>query len=189
MLKIGIIVGSTRPGRKGRGVGEWVLGIANRRDDADYLLVDVAEFDLPLLDEAEPASMGHYEHEHTKRWAAAIRDLDGFVFVTPEYNHAPPASLKNALDYLYAEWNDKAAAFVGYGSAGGTRAVEALRTIMAELQIADVRAQVALTFMNDFDKAYAFAPSAFQESQVDAMLDQLVAWSRALATLREPARL
>jgi NAD(P)H-dependent FMN reductase len=108
------------------------------------------------------------------------------VFDTPEYNHAPPASLKNALDYLYAEWNDKAAAFVGYGSAGGTRAVEALRTMMAELQIADVRAQVALTFMNDFDKSLTLAPSPSQESQVDGMFDQVVAWSRALAALREP---
>ena len=126
MLKIAIILGSTRPGRNGEAVARWVHEKASKRKDATYELVDLAEQNLPLLDEAKPASMGQYEHAHTKAWASKIAGYDGFVFVTAEYNHAIPGALKNAIDFLFAEWNDKAAGFVSYGSAGGTRAVEQL---------------------------------------------------------------
>jgi NAD(P)H-dependent FMN reductase len=184
MLKIAIIIGSTRPGRKAEAVAGWVHGIAARRGDAHYELVDIARFELPLLDEPVPPSMGQYSKAHTKAWAAKVAEFDGFVFVTPEYNHATSGALKNALDFLYAEWNNKAAGFVSYGSAGGARAVENLRLVMAELQVADVRAQVMLSLFSDFENYTTFKPAAHHEKSVNAMLDQLVAWSGALAPLR-----
>ena len=185
MLRIGIIVGSTRPGRKADAVARWVHDIARRRSDSAFEVVDIADFHLPLLDEPSPPSMGHYSRPHTKAWAERIAGFDGFVFVTPEYNHGTSGALKNAIDFLYAEWNNKAAAFVGYGSAGGTRAVESLRLVMGELQIATVRAQVALSLRTDFENFTVFKPAPRHEKSVEAMLDQLVAWSGALATLRE----
>ena len=184
MLRIAIIVGSTRPGRKADAVAAWVHSIASRRDDAGYEVVDIADFDLPLLDEPVPPSMGEYSRPHTLAWSEKIRGFDGFVFVTPEYNHATSGALKNAIDFLYQEWNNKAAGFVGYGSAGGTRAVENLRLIMGELQVADVRAQVALSLFSDFENYTVFKPDQRHEKSVGAMLDQVVAWSRALKTLR-----
>ncbi len=184
MTKIAIIVGSTRPGRKADAVAAWVHQIAERRGDAQFEVVDIAGFNLPLLDEALPPSMGRYAKEHTRTWAAKIASFDGFVFVTPEYNHSTSGALKNAIDFLYAEWNNKAAGFVSYGAAGGTRAVEQLRLIVGELQIADVRAQVALSLFTDFENFSTFAPGAHQEDAVDGMLDQLVAWSDALAPVR-----
>ena len=187
MLKIAIIVGSTRPGRKAEAVARWVHSLATKRDDAQYELVDIAEFNLPLLDEPVPPSMGKYSKAHTKAWAQRIAPFDGFVFVTPEYNHGTSGALKNAIDFLYAEWNNKAAGFVAYGSAGGTRAVEQLRLVMAELQVADVRAQVALSLFTDFENFSAFKPAAHQEKAVGAMLDQLVAWSGAMRALRTKA--
>ena len=183
-MRIGIIVGSTRPGRKADAVARWVHEIASRRPDAEFEVVDIAAYDLPLLDEPVPPSMGQYSKEHTKRWSAAIASFDGFVFVTPEYNHATSGALKNAIDFLYAEWNNKAAGFVGYGSAGGTRAVENLRLIMAEVQVATVRTQVALSLREDFENYTTFKPLARHEKTVNAMLDQLVAWTGALRTLR-----
>ena len=187
MIKIGIIVGSTRPGRKAPDVARWVLDIAGMRADAVFELVDIQDFDLPLLDEPVPPAAGQYTQPHTKAWAEAIAGFDGFVFVTPEYNHGTSGALKNAIDYLYKEWNNKAAGFVSYGSAGGTRAVEHLRGIMAELQVATVRTQVALGLMTDFVNYREFTPQPFQLQSLNAMLDQLVAWSSALAPLRSPA--
>ena len=185
MLKIAIIVGSTRPGRKADAVAAWVHGLAKQRSDAEFEIVDIKDFNLPLLDEAVPPSMGQYSQPHTKAWAAKIAPFDAFVFVTPEYNHATSGALKNALDFLYKEWNNKAAGFVGYGSAGGARAVENLRLIMGELQIADVRAQVMLSLYTDFENFTTFKPAAAHEKSANAMLDQLVAWGGAMKTLRK----
>ena len=131
-----------------------------------------------------PPSKGQYVKDHTKRWAATIAPLDGFVFVTPEYNHSTSGVLKNAIDYLYAEWTNKAAAFISYGSVGGTRAVEHLRLVMGELQVADVRQQVALSLFTDFENFNDFKPADLQVTFLQTMFDQLVAWSTALATLR-----
>lgn len=185
MIRIAIILGSTRPGRNGEAVAKWAYGIAARRNDAEYELVDIAQFELPLLDEPVPPSQGKYSRPHTKKWAEKVASFDGFVFVTPEYNHGTSGALKNAIDFLYREWNDKAAGFVAYGSAGGTRAVESLRLVMGELQVADVRAQVALSLFTDFENFSTFKPAAMHEQSMNAMLDQLVAWSRALRALRE----
>ena len=185
MLKVGIIVGSTRPGRKAETVARWVHEIARKRTDADFEVVDIQDFNLPLLDEPVPPSMGQYSKPHTKAWAAKIGSFDAFVFVTPEYNHGTSGALKNAIDFLFAEWNNKAAGFVGYGSVGGVRAVEHLRLVLAEVQVATVRNQVALSLFTDFENFTAFKPNPRQEKSVDAMLDQLLAWGGALQPLRK----
>jgi NAD(P)H-dependent FMN reductase len=129
--------------------------------------------------------MGQYKNDHTKKWAAKVASFDAYVFVTPEYNHGPSGALKNAIDYVYAEWNNKAAGFVGYGSAGGVRAVEHLRQVMGELQIADVRSQVSLSLMTDFENYSVFKPNPFHETTLKSMLDQLIAWGTALKTIRK----
>jgi NAD(P)H-dependent FMN reductase len=185
MVNIGIVMGSTRPGRNGEAVAHWVYDIAVKREDAQFQLVDLADYRLPLLDEPVPPSMGQYGNEHTRVWAAKIAEFDGYVLVTPEYNHSTSAALKNALDYLYREWNNKAAGFVGYGSAGGTRAVEQLRLIMAELQVATVRSQVSLSLFTDFHNFSTFTPAGHHEPALTVMLDQLVTWAGALKTVRE----
>ena len=184
MIQIGVIVGSTRPGRKAESVGRWVVELGRKRGDAEIELVDLADYELPLLDEPSPPSLGPSTKEHTKRWAATIDRLDAFVFVTPEYNHGPSGALKNAIDFLYKEWNNKAAGFVSYGGAGGVRAVEQLRLVMAEVQIAAVRAQVGLSLVHDFERFTTFKPAPTHEAAVQNMFDQLVAWGTALRALR-----
>jgi NAD(P)H-dependent FMN reductase len=184
MVKLAIITGSTRPGRKSDVVARWAYEIARGRGDAEFELVDIYDFNLPLFDEPVPPSLGQYSRPHTKAWAAKIAAFDGYVFVTPEYNHGIPGALKNAIDYLYEEWNNKAAGFVGYGSAGGVRAVEQLRLVMGELQVADVRAQVMLSLFTDFENFTTFQPAGAHEQSLNTMLDQLVAWSGALKILR-----
>jgi NAD(P)H-dependent FMN reductase len=141
MLRIAIIIGSTRPGRKAEAVAKWVYEIAQKRSDAEFELVDIKDFNLPLLDEPVPPIMGQYNQPHTKIWAVKMGSFDGYVFVTPEYNHGISGALKNAIDFLFAEWNNKAAGFVSYGGVGGARAVEQLRLMLAEVQIATVRNQ------------------------------------------------
>jgi NAD(P)H-dependent FMN reductase len=185
MLRIGIILGSTRPGRNGEAVAKWTYEIASRRTDAEYELVDVADFNLPLLDERVPPSMGPGTKEHTKRWAAKIASFDGFVFVTPEYNHGTSGALKHAIDFLFGEWNNYAAGFVSYGSAGGARAVENLRLVLGELMVADVRVSVLLSLFEDFENYSVFKPHERHEATVNAMLDQVVSWSTALKTVRQ----
>src|SRR5881398_985797 len=160
MLRIAIIIGSTRPGRKAEAVAKWVYEIAQNRSDAEFELVDIKDYDLPLLDEPVSPILGQYSNDHTKAWSAKIASFDAFVFVTPEYNHATSGALKNAIDYLYKEWNNKAAGFVGYGSAGGARAIENLRLVMGELMVADVRAQVMLSLFTDFENFSVFKPAA-----------------------------
>jgi NAD(P)H-dependent FMN reductase len=185
MLRVAIIIGSTRPNRNGEAVAKWVYEIAQKRTDAEFELVDIRDFNLPLLDEPIPPSLGQYTKEHTKVWAAKIDSFDAYVFVTPEYNHGTSGALKNAIDFLYKEWNNKAAGFVGYGSALGARAVESLRLVMGELQVADVRAQVGLSLFTDFENFSVFKPAAQQEKAANDMLDQIIAWGEALKTLRK----
>ena len=185
MLKIGIILGSTRPGRIGESVAKWALDVASKRTDAEFELVDIADYNLPLLDEPVPPSMGQYSKEHTKRWAAKIDSFDAFVFVTPEYNHGIPGALKNALDFVFKEWNNKAAGFVSYGSAYGARAVESLRLVMGELMIADVRQQVLLSLFTDFENFSVFKPAERHETALNTVIDQVIAWGTALRGVRE----
>src|SRR5919109_5643781 len=185
MLRVAIILGSTRPGRNGEAVAKWVYNIAKKRTDAEFEYVDIKDYNLPLLDEPIPPSLGQYSKEHTKAWAAKIDSFDAFVFVTAEYNHGIPGALKNAIDFLFKEWNNKVAGFVSYGGGAlGTRAVEQLRLVMAELKVATVRSQVQLSLFTDFENFTKFKPATFQEKAVNTMLDEVVAWGGALKTLR-----
>ncbi|GAA3080498.1 NAD(P)H-dependent FMN reductase [Kribbella aluminosa] len=183
-LKIAVILGSTRPGRNGKAVADWILTQAQQRSGATYELIDLLDYPLPHLDEAVPPAAGQYAGEHTKAWAATIAAYDGFVFVTPEYNHSTSGVLKNAIDYLYAEWNNKAAGFVSYGSLGGARAIEHLRAISAELQIADVRQQLSFSLFTDFENFSTFKPGPQYAEQAAVLFDQLESWAAALQQVR-----
>ncbi len=179
-LKIGIIVGSTRPGRLGIQVGNWVKDNA-KADGVEFELVDVADYNLPLLDEAVP---GQYTHEHTKKWAAKIGEFDGYIFVTGEYNHTIPGALSNAIAFVGAEWYNKAAGIVSYGSMGGVRANEHLRQVLAELQIADVRQNVLLSLFTDVENFTTVKPAELHLPELQTQVDQVAAWAGALRSLR-----
>ncbi|MGB3414258.1 MAG: NAD(P)H-dependent oxidoreductase [Microbacteriaceae bacterium] len=182
-LKIAIIIGSTRPGRKGKSVGDWVFKQAQQRDDAEFTLIDLADEALPFLDEQHIPSANKYSHEHTLAWAAKIAPFDGYLIITPEYNHAANAALKNALDMLYREWNDKVAAFVGYGSWGGARAIESLRLNCSALKMAVVSNQVGIITATEFE-GNQFIPSERQERALDGTIKELLRWGGAFKTLR-----
>jgi NAD(P)H-dependent FMN reductase len=185
-LRIGIILGSTRPGRRGEQVAKWVLEKARAHGGAQYELIDLADFPLPHLDEAMSPAMHQYANEHTKAWSREIESFDGFVMVTPEYNRSTSGVLKNAIDYLHHEWNDKAVGFVSYGAAAsGLRAVEHLRVIVAELQMADVRTAVGISLVHDFENYTTLRDVPHHEQLLKAMLDQVTSWSSALRTVRE----
>lgn len=185
MLKIAIVTGSTRPGRSNEAVAKWVHRTATQRKDAEFELVDIASYNLPLLDEPMPPLFAQYSHDHTKAWSDKIASFDAYLFVTPEYNHSTSGALKNAIDYLNREWNNKAAGFVSYGgNGGGVRAVEHLRLIMSEVMVATVRAQSLLSLYTDFENFKTFKPGPQKEKELHAMIDQVVAWGSALKTLR-----
>ena len=184
---IAVVIASTRPGRKGDVVARWVLDEATKREDARFELIDLLAVDLPALDEPAPPASGRYTQPHTRAWATTIARFDGYLFVTPEYNHGYPGSLKNALDRAYAEWNHKAAGFVSYGVDGGVRAVEQLRAVVATLKLADVGPQVALNVFTDFDPSLGVIPQDHHIAALTRLLDDLVSWSTALAPLHERA--
>jgi NAD(P)H-dependent FMN reductase len=179
MLKIGIVLGSTREGRVSPQVGEWVKELADKRGDAEYKIIDIAEFKLPLLGEAGGDASG------AAAWSAQINNCDGFVFIAQEYNHSITGALKNALDYLRDEWHNKAAGIVSYGSVGGARATEHLRGILSELSVAHVRVHPALSLFTDFENGSVFKPADVQKDSVNQMLDQVVSWTAALKTVRK----
>ncbi len=185
MIRIGIIIGSTRPNRNGPHVARWVHEQASRRDDATFEVVDLRDHPLPHLDEPVPPMFGPSANQHTRDWAARIAPFDGFVIVTPEYNGGMPGVLKNAIDHACAEWTDKAVGFVSYGVSGGARAVAQLRTVCSALGMADVSRPVELSLFTDFENNTTFVPGERPTATLTTMLDQVVAWSTALAPLRE----
>lgn len=178
-LNIGIILGSTREGRVSPQVGQWVKEIADKREDANYEIVDIADFNLPFLGTTDGTEPG------IAAWNEKLASLDGFVFIVQEYNHSITGALKNALDFAREAWNDKAAGIVSYGSTGGARAAEHLRGIMGELMIADVRTHPTLSLFTDFENGSVFKPQDLHLDNVNLMLDQVNAWSGALKTLRK----
>jgi NAD(P)H-dependent FMN reductase len=178
-LNVGIILGSTRIGRVSPQVGEWVKEIADKRGDANYEIVDIADYQLPFLGTTDGTEPG------IAAWNKKLNNLDGFVFIVQEYNHSITGALKNALDLAREAWNNKAAGIVSYGSTGGARAAEHLRGIMGELMIADVRVHPTLSLFTDFENYTTFKPADLHLNNVNAMLDQVVAWSGALKTLRK----
>lgn len=175
-LKIGIILGSTREGRVSPQVGEWVKGIADKRGDADYEIVDIASYNLPFLGTTDGSEAGP--------WNEKLAELDGFVFIVQEYNHSITGALKNALDMARENWYNKAAGIVSYGSTGGARAAEHLRGICGELKIADVRTHPTLSLFTDFENMTEFKPAQLHLDNVNTMLEEVVAWSGALKPLR-----
>ena len=180
-LRTAVVVGSTRPARLGRAVAEWVA--ADPIPDLDLVVVDLAEVDLPFLDEPDPPAWGNYARDTTRAWAGLVAGFDAFVLVTPEYNHSTSAALKNALDHLYAEWADKAVAFVGYGIEGGARAVEHLRGICAELGMAGVGRQVSLRLKDAFRDGRC-QPGEAEVAARGQMMAALARWAGALRPLR-----
>lgn len=197
VLRLGVVVGTTRPGRKAAAVAQWAREVAAANVDVqagrvELQLLDLAAAGLPLLDEPVAAAFGHYQHVHTIAWADTVAECDGFVFVTPEYNHSIPAALKNAIDYLFGEWHHKPAGILSYGLAGGVRAAEHLKTVLLEVKTVPVSAQVALSVFDDFtytddtDPASPFEVAAreHQAAGLLEMLEEILAYSRALASLR-----
>ena len=180
-LRVGVIAGSTRPVRQATTIAQWVC--ADPIPSLDLVLIDLADAGLPLLCERAPAASGQYEQPATRSWSQLVESFDAFVLVTPEYNHSTSAALKNALDHLYAEWRDKPVAFVGYGLDGGTRAVEHLRVIAAELGMAGVGPQVAISLRADYADG-RLEPRSFQAEARGRMLGQLAAWAAALRAVR-----
>lgn len=184
-LRIALILGSTRPGRRGDQIAAWALETARAHGGADYELVDLADHGLGNLDEPGNPNLQQYQHDHTRAWGALIDSFDGYVFVVPEYNHSYPGALKNALDYVYREWNDKAAGIISYGGwVSGARAAEALRLVLAELQLATVRTQPTISTHASFGTG-AFVAQEGLVTAVGGMLDQVIAWSGALRGIRE----
>ncbi len=183
-MKIGIIIGSTRDNRMGASVGEWVMAQTEGRTDATYELVDLADYNLPMLTTAMPPVMlnGQYAAD-VQPWADKIAEFDGFVFVTPEYNHGVPAAFKNAVDQIAGEWMKKAVGFVGYGYAGGILAVENWRTILANFNIYDIRNNVGISLVTDV-KDGALAPAEYHLAEVKDLFDTLIPAATAMATLR-----
>ncbi len=185
MVKIGIITGSTRDARVNLQVAEWVKSIADQRTDVEFELVDIKEYNLPTFNEPVPAIMSQdYQAPEAKVWSEKISELDGFVFVTPEYNRAITSGLKDAIDYLYVEWNNKAAGIVSYGSSLGATAANNLRLILTVPKVATVSTQPGLSLFTDFEEMSVFKPAPFHEETVQTMLNEVVAWSTALKTIR-----
>lgn len=185
MPNILIIVGSTRPGRIARPIAEWLLEVSRDIDAATFELVDIEDFRLPLLNESKHPRMGQYEHEHTRRWSEAISRGDGYVFVTPEYNHSFPAALKNAIDYLHNEWVYKPAGFMSYGGiAAGTRAVQHLKTVLSAFQMVSVLEGVNVPMvMSLLDQKKRFVPGDEITVATRLMLQRVVFWADHQASL------
>lgn len=186
--RIGVVIGSTRQGRFGDKPAQWIFDLATARGDLEVELIDLRDFPLPLFDEPVSPAWAPSKNEVARAWQAKVASLDGFVFTAAEYNRGPAAVLKNALDWAYGEWNNKPAAFVGYGGVGGARAVEQLRLNAVELQMAPIRAGVHIVWADYLalakgEKAFSDLPHLVDAAK--GMLDQLSWWTRALKTARD----
>lgn len=186
MVKIKIIAGSNRPGRFNIQPVRFVESLAKEISGCEIEVLDLQEINLPFLDETTPAMMQQYKNQHTKDWSEIISEADGFVFVTPEYNHSYSAVLKNAIDYLFLEWNYKPVSFVSYGSlAGGSRAVEHLRAVAAELKMYDLREQVMLpNYWNHLNEMGEYLFTEEQKTTTKKMLDSLIFWAEEMKNSR-----
>lgn len=184
-MQLQVIISSTRPNRIGPAIGRWFHGFAEQHGQFASQLVDLADFNLPVFDEPRHPALGHYTHEHTRRWAASVRSADAFVFVTPEYNFGPPPALLNALNFVYREWNYAPAGFVSYGGvSGGTRATQALRPTLSVLKMVAMAEGVAIPMAAAQIADGAFAANELNLLAAKAMLDEMARWTEALAGLR-----
>lgn len=185
--KLKIIIGSTRPSRKGPLVARWFLDIAKQYSHFDIEVLDLKEINLPLFDEAEHPRLQKYAHEHTKAWSKLIHDADAFVMVTPEYNFSYPATLKNALDYLVVEWQDKPMGFVSYGGvSAGTRAVQALKLPVTTLGMMPLTEAVNIPFFTQFiNDEGNFVGNEPLINSAKTMLDKLQQWAEVMKAMRD----
>lgn len=187
MYNLKIIIGSTRPGRRGPAVADWFIEHAKKYTEFNVELIDLAEINLPMFDEPNHPRLKQYMHKHTKVWSHLVDSADAFIFVTPEYNFSFPASIKNALDYLHNEWGYKPVGFVSYGGiSAGTRAVQALRLVVSTLRMVPLFEAVSIPFYTQYiDEAGKFNANDSMNRSADAMLKELLKWTRTLKTMRE----
>lgn len=188
MLKLQVIVASTRDGRRGRKVADWFFQCAQKSADFKAELIDLREVNLPLFDEPNHPRLAKYEHAHTKEWSALIEQADAYIFVTPEYNYSAPPALINALDYLSQEWAEKPAAFVGYGGvSGGTRSIEMSKQVLTALNVMPISTAVTIPFFAQYidEESGKFQPPEVQAAGAQRVLKTLARWARALKRMRE----
>lgn len=185
-LKLHVIVGSTRPGRKGLAVARWFEGFAHAHGGFEPVLVDLADFALPVYDEPEHPLTRRYQHEHTRRWSESVAQADAFAIVLPEYNYYPPPSLVNAIDFLVAEWTYKPAGLVSYGGvSGGLRAAQALKLLLTTLKVMPIPEGVAVpNFARFMGEDGAFCPDELVDKSAATMLGELLRWAEALKPMR-----
>lgn len=184
MIKLQVILGSTKPNRAGAAVAQWVTATAAREAGLEVELIDIVDYNLPLFDEPQSPMMNQYTKDHTKQWSAKIAEADAYLWVTAEYNHSVPGALKNAIDFLRYEWAHKSVGFVSYGVNGGSRAVEHLRGIAGELSLADVREQLLLYLDRDFEAYHDFQPTAAHAAQLSKVVGEVATWAEAMQTVR-----
>ncbi|GAB4349083.1 MAG: NADPH-dependent FMN reductase [Oricola sp.] len=188
-IKLNVIITSTRPGRIGPKIGKWVADFADKNSDFEVELVDLADYDLPLLDEPNHPVAQQYEHEHTKRWSAVIDKADAFVFVSPEYDYFPAASTVNAVQALHREWHRKPVGLVGYGGvAGGLRAMQAMKILLTTVSMMPLPQEVPIPFVFNFLTEDGYTPAPEVEQGMQKMLDELQEWAAAMKPLREEER-
>lgn len=186
--RIGIVIGSTRPSRFGEKPAAWIYDLAKKRTNLDFELVDLRDYKLPLFNEPISPAWGPLKNEEALRWQAKLASLDGFILVTPEYNHGTSAVLKNALDYAYKEFIRKPVAYVGYGAVGAARAVEQLRLVTAELQMVSARHAVHIgggDFLGLFQQGKSFDDFPHLAKSAEPMFDELAWWATLLKSARE----
>ena len=183
------VIASTRPTRIGPGIAKWFHEFASKHNKFDAHLIDLADFDLPILDEPQHPARRQYQHDHTKRWSASVNEADAFVFVTPEYNYGPPPSLLNALDYLFWEWQYKAVGLVGYGGiSGGGRSTHAIKPTIVSLKMMPIPETVWLPNVFQQLKDGVFTANEFNEQGATALLNELIRWTDVLVPLRAQTR-
>ncbi|MBW7955386.1 NAD(P)H-dependent oxidoreductase [Patescibacteria group bacterium] len=187
MVKIKIIVGSVRPNRFGIQPAAWMNELAQKHKEAQFELIDLKDVNLPFLDEPVPPAMDQYQNEHTKKWSKVIDESDGFIFITPEYNHSFPASLKNAIDFLAREWGYKPVSFVSYGAqTGGSRAIEQLRQVVAHLRMYDLSEHIVIPdYWNQLNTEQKFVPTEAQNEQAEKVITGTVFWAEQMKNARK----
>ncbi len=184
-FKIGVIVASTRPTRNGKQIADWVKLSTDQDEKAEYTYLDLAEINLPFLNEPETPSAGHYTMESTKAWAAQVAAQDGFLIITPEYNHGYPASLKNAIDTVYAEWAKKPVAYVGYGVMGAARSIEQLNNVLLQIHMHPiVSASTNILIFDHLNENGQFVPAEKHQKSLEYTLSQLHDWTGLLRKAR-----
>ena len=187
MINLKIIIASTRPGRKGPLLADWILEQAASHEEFQVELIDLAAINLPFLDEPHHPRLQQYTHQHTKDWSKKIASADAFILVTPEYNYGFPATIKNAIDFLYHEWRHKPIGFVSYGGiAGGIRSIQLLKPVLGALDMVPLTAAVNIPFFTKFIKENKFEATEDHDKMAGSLFTELKKWSQLLTHMRNP---